>query len=282
MEAPRSSGPRVGSCRICQQSIGHNEVARGGLCGAPACRHADTTARVRALEVERRTRQEIEARQTAADLAAWGAKVRDVPADAVAGAVVPARETRLAPASARRQGQFRDALTKVITQAMVLRAPGDRASATASAPDPDPPRAAQTLGAGCGTCGGRCCGFGGTHAFLSPRDLRWFMDANPTLRPADVLAAYLDRLPARAYADSCVYHTPSGCALPRTMRSHICERYLCEGLIALRARLAERPAAEVVIAARVRGAVVRLNVLRGDDSLVPLPPEDLPADLRQR
>lgn len=93
------------------------------------------------------------------------------------------------------------------------------------------------LGAACGTCRGECCTAGGTHAFLRADSLvrvRAFLarDAGEIAASA-IVAEYTRFLPERHYRGSCVYHTPSGCALPRTLRSNLCNRYLCGGLTQL-------------------------------------------------
>jgi hypothetical protein len=93
------------------------------------------------------------------------------------------------------------------------------------------------LGAACATCRGECCTAGGTHAFLRPDSLvrvRAYLSRDgATVDAQQIEAEYARHLPARHYRGSCVYHTPSGCALPRTLRSNLCNRYLCGGLTQL-------------------------------------------------
>jgi len=93
------------------------------------------------------------------------------------------------------------------------------------------------LGAACGTCRGECCTAGGTHAFLRADSLmrvRAFLarDAGE-IAASTIVAEYTQYLPERHYRGSCVYHTPTGCALPRALRSNLCNRYLCGGLTQL-------------------------------------------------
>lgn len=93
------------------------------------------------------------------------------------------------------------------------------------------------LGAACGTCRGECCTAGGTHAFLRADSLvrvRAFLARDAVeIAASTIVAEYTHYLPERHYRGSCVYHTPSGCALPRTLRSNLCNRYLCGGLTQL-------------------------------------------------
>lgn len=82
----------------------------------------------------------------------------------------------------------------------------------------------------CGMCGGGCCTLGSDHAYLIPATLRRFMDANPALSAADIVAAYVSRLPAAPRLGSCIHHTRTGCSLPRTMRSDTCNDFACGAL----------------------------------------------------
>jgi hypothetical protein len=93
------------------------------------------------------------------------------------------------------------------------------------------------LGAACATCRGECCTAGGTHAFLRHDSLvrvRAYLARDGAAVDAEQIEAeYARHLPVRHYRGSCVYHTPTGCALPRTLRSNLCNRYLCGGLTQL-------------------------------------------------
>jgi hypothetical protein len=48
------------------------------------------------------------------------------------------------------------------------------------------------------------------------------------------MSAYLSYLPEKTFKESCVYHTETGCSLPRDMRSHVCNDYLCDTLYELK------------------------------------------------
>ncbi len=90
------------------------------------------------------------------------------------------------------------------------------------------------LGASCATCMGECCNSGGTHAFLQVDSLtrvRAQLEQDGIATTRDSLEAlYASYLPAQHYRESCVYHTRGGCALPRAMRSNLCNRYVCGSL----------------------------------------------------
>jgi hypothetical protein len=67
------------------------------------------------------------------------------------------------------------------------------------------------------------------------------MAKHPDQNPAQVLAAYMAYLPDESFEDSCVNHTETGCALPRDMRSSVCNGYVCESLMKLKDLFADTP-----------------------------------------
>lgn len=144
----------------------------------------------------------------------------------------PARQRQ--PAQRRRQ-HYRDHLNQIIAQAFL---PSDEVPST----DTVAVDARSTLpGQVCALCRGGCCTRGGDTAYLSADTVHRFMAQQPNLAPAQVLSAYLDRLAPKTQVGSCINHTAGGCALPREMRSDICNRYLCESQKELRERLDEAP-----------------------------------------
>jgi hypothetical protein len=82
--------------------------------------------------------------------------------------------------------------------------------------------------AGCAACGGHCCrGAGGDRAFVNREVFRRYRGAHSGAAPEAFVEGYLGRLPSLVCADSCVYHTPCGCALPVEMRSLTCSQFYC-------------------------------------------------------
>lgn len=79
----------------------------------------------------------------------------------------------------------------------------------------------------CTTCRGACCKAGETHAFLTRAVLSRVKAEHRVATDASLLESYLDRVPKLAREGSCIYHGAQGCALPRSMRSATCNRYLC-------------------------------------------------------
>lgn len=79
----------------------------------------------------------------------------------------------------------------------------------------------------CSTCRGACCKWGEDHAYLTRRVLSRVKAEKGITRDASLLADYLDRVPETVREGSCIFHGSRGCALPRSMRSETCNRFLC-------------------------------------------------------
>lgn len=79
----------------------------------------------------------------------------------------------------------------------------------------------------CSTCRGACCKSGENHAYLTRAVLSRVKAEQRMANEASLLEAYLARVPKAARQGSCIYHGAQGCALPRSMRSETCNRYLC-------------------------------------------------------
>jgi hypothetical protein len=165
------------------------------------------------------------------------------------------RDTELLPASSAEQflQRLRTAIDVAFAQPlrdnsapMSLEAAAARDDALEHPPAtveaPGAPELSALLGASCATCRGECCTAGGTHAFLREDSLtrvRAQCAADGAPVTADALEAlYASHLPARHYRGSCVFHTTAACALPRGLRSNLCNRYLCGGLTQLSRALA--------------------------------------------
>ncbi len=67
--------------------------------------------------------------------------------------------------------------------------------------------------------------------------MRNWLAQHPDASDSDIIADFERHLPVQSLERSCIFHTPSGCALPRAMRSDTCNRYLCADLANLAAEL---------------------------------------------
>ncbi|MCA9128407.1 MAG: hypothetical protein KDB22_15075 [Planctomycetales bacterium] len=107
----------------------------------------------------------------------------------------------------------------------------------------------------CRLCRGHCCVAGGTTAFLSISTIRRVVRDRPELNPNEIVAQYLERVPARSCEGSCVFHGEFGCTLPREMRADMCNRYLCRDLLHARQLIELQGPQQLFIAAATHDAV---------------------------
>jgi hypothetical protein len=137
----------------------------------------------------------------------------------------------------------------------------------------------EMVAAACATCRGECCASGGTHAFLrqdSITRVRARLAENGPDNATRILDLYRSHLPLRHYHGSCVYHEERGCALPRDLRSNLCNRYHCGELTQLERVLDDRRPAAYVGAAdgRYLRRLTRIEQHAGDtcetDAVLPV------------
>jgi hypothetical protein len=201
-------------CRFCGQPLQPPERLRGSVCRRLPCAMAAGRERVvdlRDADLARRRRRDTRHGQA--------------PGLAEAPVVwLQNHGTRLVPlpeAERDKQARHLQGLVAELARARV-----------AAAEDP-PPAASEPLTEGlCTFCRGRCCRYGrGRHAFITAALLQRWLRHHPGAQPADAAADYLARLPQRHVENSCLHHGPAGCTLPREMRSEICNRYACDGLV---------------------------------------------------
>jgi hypothetical protein len=109
----------------------------------------------------------------------------------------------------------------------------------------------------CSACRGHCCQKGGNDAYLDFESVGLAWGRFPHLSKDELVAAYLAAVPARSFADSCIFHAEHGCNLPETMRSPVCGAYLCGPLLELQTSLSGKPPAASGRAATRRPMVNR-------------------------
>lgn len=150
-----------------------------------------------------------------------------VPADAVL-ALLPANADPLAPRDPARLESFAQRLKEL--------------AATAESPEtPTSPPHDAFIAAVCTGCRGSCCRSGGDHAYLTEQTLARVRQDHPDWTPDQLQQEYLSRVPAESILDSCLYHSATGCGLPRDLRSDTCNRHLCGKLLHLRATGPQAP-----------------------------------------
>ncbi|MCV2369054.1 hypothetical protein [Roseateles oligotrophus] len=189
-------------------------------------------------------KSEIEAQQNSA---AWGKLRQRWAAEALQSQllqlVVPSGPPRASKLTAQRRHSYREHLAKIIAEALnppdvASPAPGLEILARKVIARGQELAALGTTselpGRLCAMCGGGCCTQGGNEAYLTASTVRRVMAEQPRLQSAgELMALYIDRLPSKVQAGSCINHGSQGCVLTRAMRSDICNNYACEALARL-------------------------------------------------
>jgi hypothetical protein len=247
-------------CQICGSALRDARARLMGVCLRAECQ----LGLARRLQVARQVEAEIQKqkRQRLAEtlLKQEAARLGLERPENNLPVVVPANLRRLVKLPARRKRAFRSLFQESLRRAaaeIVSHADGHDGDASQDPRSPTPPALEAMLRRGCAACRGRCCQYGGDHAYQNVDALAAYLRRRPELRPRQVLAAYLSRLPNRSYEDSCIYHTETGCALPRDMLAPTCETFYCEALRGLLERFAAGTAKEVIFFAMEGTRLVR-------------------------
>lgn len=207
-------------CQGCRRALSPEEIPLG-ICVDPACRRLV------------RDRESAKERARVENLARHADELRGHNADAhrYRLALIPAYLGHLVPLSDERRQNFREVLLAAIDQAFT----GDPATDPSDlvrlpVPTPLSEEVRVVFAQACGVCRGRCCQFGADHAFINAKVIRRYAVSHPGVTADQIAADYLGRLHLESCDNSCVYHGVEGCALPRDMRSHICNEALCPAL----------------------------------------------------
>ncbi len=215
-------------CRFCGQALNAIERVQGDSCQRLDCRRAVTTERAAAAMAA-----DLLARRQAASKALQHAGPLRAPVIRL-----ETHAARLARVRATERRAHRAHLCALAAgEAAEPGTPEERP--VPSAPVPALPGTSTLTDRLCGFCAGRCCRHGAfTHAFIDRALLQRWVAARPGSGLQDAAADYAARLPAVHVEGSCLHHGSSGCTLPRAMRSDICNRYACDGLVQARQHVA--------------------------------------------
>src|SRR5437762_323177 len=129
-------------------------------------------------------------------------------------ALLPANADPLVPQHPTRRALFAQHLAEIAEGAVL-----DHAQLQSAPFEADPPPSGrETLSAGaCAACRGSCCRSGGDHAYLTEETIVRSLQAHPDQTIAQIIDSYLERLPAESVLNSCIYHSGTGCGLPRDL-----------------------------------------------------------------
>ncbi|MDV6029410.1 MAG: hypothetical protein F9B45_04750 [Phycisphaera sp. RhM] len=171
---------------------------------------------------------------------------------------VPSYKAELVPMTADRREALRAFLLVLIEDctseadaepATPTQAPDQAGGADSSDHDAASETLAEFLRVACTCCGGHCCTDGDDHAYFTVDSMRRYLARHPDRSPDAIVDDYLQHVPEETHEASCVYHSATGCSLPRPMRSDLCNSFECYGLTQLRDQVAENAGTGLFIAA---------------------------------
>lgn len=146
---------------------------------------------------------------------------------------IPSNNATEGELSAERREIFHGHLTEMTREAFAHRdaVERDEAEPFLRLPTaPETPDMSTVTGAACAQCRGNCCRSGQNHAYITLRTIFAYIVDHPHQLADEVIATYESYLPARTLDPGCVYQRELGCALPRDMRSDVCNWFFCEPL----------------------------------------------------
>lgn len=223
--------PGAPVCRFCGVTLTPHEAVTRRICDSEPCEDAfmrEMTESIARRDVARHEERRAEAVAAAGPLLDAAAASLGVPVAEAMVAVVPHVDRPIGTLPETRRAAFEAHLDHIIGQD--VEDPFDAATPVSPAPRENEAGELALLDACCATCQGSCCTLGAhSHAFLSWVDMRRWRLRHPEAEPGAARAAYLAHLPEVSMEDSCVYHGPLGCTLPRTLRADICNMFHCAG-----------------------------------------------------
>lgn len=133
----------------------------------------------------------------------------------------------LAPPTPERVRRFKRHLIECLRDLRKVKRP-ERLTQKPVPPPPDD--AVPVLRAGCAACRGYCCLGGEEHAYLDDRAMARVLRERPELSERALIAAYVARIAARSFQDSCLFHGERGCTLEPDLRARLCHSFFCTPL----------------------------------------------------
>jgi hypothetical protein len=294
-------------CAGCSQTLTTEQKAQGAICAKPACRVAFSMERVlgrhRCVMCNRLVRaampayegtcgdwqcmmllrQERQQEKRRADTAAFHDHLDQVRRKFVAGlegvdedqesslVTVPAMSRKLLPMDDDRREALRRHLAAVFAGEPEEQQPDKAGAPVSDRPDHRPAGHEEQplLLRVCATCMGHCCTQGENKAYLRLTTMPAQVVSESRTAPDGVIQTYLSHVPDTSYDDSCIYHGENGCALPRELRSSVCNNHYCHALTIYRSAMTTcGPHPALVVA--TRGLRVERAAWVTEKSLLPI------------
>ena len=237
--------PSAKICRICSQPLTTHEQFAGNICSHWRCRW-------RALDAQ------LETHRNDAAVAVGEPAAKSFPIS-----VVPFHTRPTVPVAQAERKELLAFLEELREEVSSRKEATQTVLAQANAEPTVDAEAlevslATLLGKVCGVCEGFCCRHGAaTHAFLDEETLLRFLAEHPGMRSGEAVLAYLQHVPEEHYKGSCIYHTRTGCNLPRDMRARICNAYECRGLTDTREHFAKTRTSRSFVVVRHDNRIMR-------------------------
>lgn len=236
-------------CRVCGIPLLLRRLERQ-VCEDRDCAVVDAQWRTRQREADRRQHR-LNIEEQAAQLRSEMASQCDVEQPSrYELAVVPHTSVAIGPADPDRIRQFEEHLRGIVHKTVTTPPlPDDDTLDLSNYHDESTADEEPAFHTACRLCRGLCCRLGATHAFLSVTTMRRVFENHPELEPEEVVQTYLDHLPEQSLVNSCVFHGTQGCTLPRDWRADMCNRFLCQDLLAIRRVRNDNPDADFFVVA---------------------------------
>ena len=252
------SSPKQAECTVCGKPLSMLQQHCGNVCDALACRLPQLqqqSVRVKHTETAERQVFGIDVLQQVQATTPQVFEEAQVEPNAVLVMVVPSFAGNLEAMCDERRLRFANNLDVAFQAAAQKLA--DRSSHPSLRSSHENYHSQATSPAvvnACSTCRGQCCKQGGDHAFLVADYLAWRMLQQPRATVEELKSEYLERIPTEHYPDSCLFQSPDGCVLPRSIRGPTCNWFECAGI-------ADQP---TVAIARDATLVTRIGIMNRD------------------
>lgn len=215
-------GLGYGNCRYCESRLDvHRQLC--GYCGSAACQLQAAIEADAAKTAERKARLLASVAELRESLTG-GEETRTV-----ATVITPSNDQRLTALSKDRLTAFSQHLSGLFSAVLD---DNDIAGESVDAPPVTTAQPTDPLfSKACAHCRGQCCQHGNAaQAFLSKETIRDRLAQLGVDHHGELLDRYLRLIPEYSFENSCIYHAADGCALPRELRSDVCNGFYCEHL----------------------------------------------------
>ena len=217
-------GSGYGQCSICETPLDVHEQLQG-FCGSPECLRQ---AALRA-DNEKRVRKRAQLLDTVEEMLT---SLPDYDTETVISVVItPSNDRQLSRLPVERIDAFREHLLALFSGIVDSSDTDTDFKKALTQLTDSSSEASLNFAQACGHCRGQCCLQGNrANAFISESTIRRQLPQVDVQSARELLQKYIGLVPEYSFEYSCVYHGETGCALPQTMRSDVCNDFYCKHL----------------------------------------------------